>query len=61
MNIATTLRYVKLPEDNVWNERYYIMNDYMLMAEKYGIGLHAVMMKTGIEEICKSCDGEKIL
>lgn len=57
MNIATTLRYVKLPEDNAWNERYYIMNDYMLMAKKYGIGLYAVMTRSGIEEICKSCDG----
>ena len=57
MNVAVTLRYVKLNSDNVWNERYYILNGYSLMAKKFGVGMIAIMSDVGIDEICKNCDG----
>ena len=57
MNIATTLRYVNFNNGSLWEERYYIMNDYLLMAEKYKIGMHAVMSPFECERICELCDG----
>ncbi len=57
MNIATTLRYVNFNNGSPWEERYYIMNDYSLMAEKYKIGMHAVMSPFDCERICDLCDG----
>ena len=57
MNIATTLRYVNLQRNSPWDERYYIMNDYSLMANKYGICLCAIMTPHGCEEIAERCDG----
>lgn len=57
MNIATVLRYVDLEKGNVWDNRYYIMQDYNLMAQKHGIGMTAIMSEFGIEELCKNCDG----
>ena len=57
MNIATTLRYVNFNNGSPWEERYYIMNDYSLMAEKYKIGMHAVMSPFDCERICDRCDG----
>ena len=53
MNIATTLRYVNLQRNSPWDERYYIMNDYSLMANKYGICLCAIMTPHGCEEIAE--------
>jgi len=57
MNIATTLRYVDLKEGGNWDHRYYIMNDYPLMARKFGAGLVAIMSEHDIEGICANCDG----
>lgn len=57
MNIATTLRYVDLEKGDAWDKRYYTMHDYNLMANKYGIGLVAIMSEYDIENICKHCDG----
>ena len=57
MNIATTLRYVDLQRGSVWDERYYIMNDYSLMARKYGIGLNAIMTPFDCEAIAEKCSG----
>ena len=57
MNIATTLRYVDLQKGDAWDNRYYIMNDYSLMANKYNIGLIAVMTEYDIEKVCENCDG----
>jgi len=57
MNIATVLRYVQLSGDNIWTQRYYIMHDYMLMANKYKFGLQAIMTEYDIDRVCKNCDG----
>ena len=57
MNIAVTLRYVQIGQSGPWKDRYYILNDYYLMAKKFGVGMIAVMSEYGIEEICKNCDG----
>jgi len=57
MNIATTLRYVNFKNGGPWDQRYYIMHDYQLMAAKYGVGLFAVMTEYDIDKICEHCDG----
>ncbi len=57
MNIATTLRYVDLQKGDAWDHRYYTMHDYTLMANKYNIGLTAVMTEYDIEKVCENCDG----
>lgn len=58
MNIATLLRYVDLKQDNsYWNQRYYIMNDYKLIADRYKVGMIAIMSEYGLDEICRNCDG----
>jgi putative glutamine amidotransferase len=57
MNIAAVLRYVDMQRGEVWDDRYYITNDYMLMAKKYGIGMTAIMSEQAIEDVCRHCDG----
>ena len=57
MNIATTLRYCDLKSPDAWSYRYYIMHDYMLMAQKYGIGMCAVMTEYDCERIAEQCSG----
>ena len=57
MNFATVLRYVDLKKGDAWDHRYYIMHDYKLLAEKYKIGLHAVMSEYDMEAVCAVCDG----
>lgn len=57
MNIATTLRYVNFGGDGPWARRYYIMHDYELMAQKYKVGLCAVMSEYDLENVCDRCDG----
>lgn len=57
MNIATLLRYVDLKQGGYWDHRYYIMNDLHLMAQKYRVGLCAIMNDHDFERICENCDG----
>ena len=58
MNIATVLRYCDLKAENsVWNKRYYILEDYFLMAEKYKIGLTAISSAYSFEKVADNCDG----
>lgn len=58
MNIATVLRYCDLKIANsVWNERSFIMQDYLTFAHKYGIGLTAITTEHDFERVCNSCDG----
>lgn len=57
MNIATVLRYADLGGGGPWAHRYYIMNDYLLMAQKYGVGLISVLTEESIADICRHCDG----
>ncbi len=56
MNIATVLRYVDL-KGGPWAYRYYIMHDYYIMAEKFGVGLVAIANTNDMERICEDCDG----
>ena len=57
MKLATVLRYIDVKEGGPWDFRYYIPHDFKLMADKYGIGLVAVMSNDSIEETCRDCDG----
>lgn len=57
MVIATTLRYVDLKAGGAWDNRMYIMHDYLLMARRYGVGLMAVMAEQDIDRLCECCDG----
>ncbi len=57
MNIATALRYQDFKTGGPWDFRYYIMHDYYIMAEKYGVGLVAISNTNDMEKICVSCDG----
>lgn len=59
MNVAVLLRYVDLKNENdpYWNLRYYIMHDYKLLADKYQVGMIAIMSEYGLDEICSVCDG----
>ena len=57
MNLATVLRYNNLGKNSPWDERFYILNDYKIFAEKYKIGLNAIMTDYGYEEICERCAG----
>ncbi len=57
MNIATVLRYEDHGTGNGWDYRYYIMQDYYIMAEKLGIGLVAIANTNDIEKVCDCCDG----
>ena len=57
MNLATVLRYNNLGKNSPWDERFYILKDYKTLAEKYKIGLNAIMTDYGYEEICERCEG----
>lgn len=59
MNVATLLRYVNMKKGDgyFWNDRYYIMQDYKILADKYKVGMFAVMSEYGLDEICNACDG----
>ncbi len=57
MNIATTLRYVDMKHNSVWDHRYYIAEGYLSMAATHGIGLVGILSDSNIEEICATCDG----
>lgn len=57
MKIATLLRHVNMERQEVWDNRFYITQDYQLMAEENKIGLCAIMTKYDIEEVCEICDG----
>ena len=57
MVLATVLRYIDLKKGRPWDFRYCIPHDFKLMADKYGIGLVAVMSDDNIEEVCRDCDG----
>ena len=57
MNFATLLRYNNLNKNCPWDERFYILKDYITFAEKYKIGLHAIMNEYCSEEILYKCDG----
>ena len=55
MNIAIPLRYKYFNSKN-WEHRDVIMQDFILMAEKLGFGMVA-LMNDGFEAICEECEG----
>ncbi|MBE6694991.1 MAG: gamma-glutamyl-gamma-aminobutyrate hydrolase family protein [Ruminococcaceae bacterium] len=57
MNIATTLRYMDMKKGGLFDYKYFIMQDYKLMADKYGIGMLAVMSEEAIKATVDACDG----
>ena len=59
MTIAVLLRYMDMKKgpDYFWNERQYILHDYKIMADKYKIGMCAVMSEHDLDKICGICDG----
>jgi len=57
MNIAVVLRYVDMQKGDKWDDRWYIMDDYMRMAKKLGIGMVAVMTEEAAQDVWKYCDG----
>lgn len=57
MNVATILRYVDTKGGGHFDHRYYIMNDYKLMADRYGVGMLAIMSEEAIAGAVAVCDG----
>lgn len=57
MNIATSLRYLDQKAGTTWDHRFAILKDFADMAQKYGIGLAAIITEHNLENICKNCDG----
>ena len=57
MNVATILRYLDTKANGYWDQRYYIMNDYKLLANKYGVGMMAIMSEEAIPAAVAACDG----
>ena len=57
MNIATLLRWVNMDKNTVWDDRYYICEDYLRMAREFGIGFIAVMNDNNLDELLANCDG----
>ena len=56
MIFATTLRYVSM-NPGPWQDRFYIMKDYLDMARELGIGLISVLSANECERIADLCDG----
>ena len=57
MNVATILRYMDTKHGTFFDYRYFIMHDYKLMADKYGIGMMAIMSEQMIDAAVSVCDG----
>lgn len=56
MTIATTLRYVSM-NPGAWQDRFYIMKDYLDMASEEKISLIAVLSEHECEKMAEICDG----
>lgn len=59
MNLATVLRFVELEgkQHEDWENRWYIIEDYVTMAKEMGINFTAVLHAADIETLCANCDG----
>ena len=57
LNIAVVLRYVDMQRNDSWDDRWYIMDDFMNMAKKFGVGMVAVMNEEAADTVWKYCDG----
>lgn len=53
MRLAVLPRYINLNKDNnLFNHKRYVNCDYELMANKFGVGLCAVMSPYDIDDLC---------
>ena len=57
MYLATTMRYMHLPDSKFWDHRYFLMNEFEIMVNKLGFGLCAIMSETDLDRFCDQCDG----
>ena len=57
MNIAVELRYMDMKLNTPWDDRFWIGGDYFKIAERFGVGMTAIMTERGADEICECCDG----
>ena len=57
LNIAVVLRYVDLQKGDSWDDRWYIMDDFMRMGKEFGVGMVAVMNEEAADSVWKYCDG----
>lgn len=57
MNLATLLRYNKMPGEDVWADRYYIVDVHYRIARELGVGLNAIMNDHDLDGICHQCAG----
>ena len=60
MNIAVILRHYDMKAEGHglhWNDRFWIGLDYFKMAERYGVGMIAIMNENNLDEIASICDG----
>lgn len=55
MYLATLLRYVKIAGEDVWADRYYIVEAHRRMAQQLGVGLSAIMNDHDLDGICSHC------
>lgn len=58
MKIAVLPRYLNLKKENYdFNLKHYVNHDYILMAQKMGVGLCAIMSPYECEDYASFCDG----
>ena len=57
MNLATTLRFCQKPGEDIWADRYCIVQGHFQMALELGIGLNALLNDCDIAPICWQCAG----
>ena len=57
MNVATILRYTNNKAGTHFDHFYYIPHDYNLFADKYGVGMLAIMSEAAIPAAVAACDG----
>lgn len=58
MNIATLMRYTGNKEcEPYFNNQYYIMHDYRIMAEKLDFSFAVILNGCDFERVCAKCDG----
>ena len=57
MNLATLLRFCKIPGEDIWANRYYLVQAHMMMAQEQGVGLNALTNACDLAPICEQCAG----
>ena len=57
MNLATLLRFCKVPGEDIWANRYYLVQAHLMMAQDQGVGLNALTNDCDMSPICDKCAG----